>query len=183
MTELLAHYIARGAEPWNVSTEAAWLDYQLRAWIGPRLPKRRPLRACNVGIGVGLWDDWLGHELGAGATLVSVDRDPEICRMFELRQQLERHPFAARVVCADARVADLGSFDVITCVGNLRAEHGGALEAALRHAVAPGGVLLLGDVLLAGDAIPAGAELRQLHEIIIAFRAIHSDPTALAAAS
>jgi SAM-dependent methyltransferase len=186
VTELLHHYIARGAEPWNVSTEAAWLDFQLRAWVGPRLPRRRPLRACNVGIGVGLWDDWLGHTLGAGAQLVSVDRDPDVCRVFELRQQLERHPHAARVVCADALYADLGRFDVVTCVGSALAENGarrGALEAALANALAPGGVLLIGDVMFAGDAVPAGAELRQLDDIVLAFRAIYSDPSALAAAS
>ena len=35
-TELLAHYVERGGEPWNVSLEAAWLDYELRAWVRPR---------------------------------------------------------------------------------------------------------------------------------------------------
>ena len=54
-TELLAHYVERGGEPWNVSLEAAWLDYELRAWMKPRLPARWPVAVCNVGIGVGLW--------------------------------------------------------------------------------------------------------------------------------
>ena len=77
-TELLAHYVERGGEPWNVSLEAAWLDYELRAWVRPRLPTRWPARVCNIGIGVGLWDDWLGHELGVAIT--SIDRDAHICR-------------------------------------------------------------------------------------------------------
>ena len=37
-SELLAHYIARGREPWNVSLEAAWLDYELRRYVLSRLP-------------------------------------------------------------------------------------------------------------------------------------------------
>ena len=67
-SELLAHYVERGGEPWNVSLEAAWLDYELRAWFRPRLPKHWPARVCNIGIGVGLWDDWLGYELGVTIT-------------------------------------------------------------------------------------------------------------------
>ena len=55
--ELLAHYIECGAEPWNRSTEERWYEFELRAWVAQRLPSRRPLRACNVGIGVGDWDD------------------------------------------------------------------------------------------------------------------------------
>ena len=52
--ELLAHYVERGGEPWNVSLEASWLDFELRAWVKPRLPERWPVTACNIGIGVGL---------------------------------------------------------------------------------------------------------------------------------
>lgn len=167
---LLAHYLARGREPWNVSLEASWLDYELRAWVKARLPARWPVCACNVGIGVGLWDDWLGYELGT--TITSVDRDPEVCRTFALRQRVERHPHPARVVCGDAAggVLGIGRFDVITIVGSTLAETGDreALERAARDALAPGGALLVADV--GNQAPPSGAELRQLGEMWIAFR-------------
>jgi protein-L-isoaspartate O-methyltransferase len=158
--DLLAHYVARGAEAWNVSTEAAWLDFELRAWVEPRLAGVR--RVCNVGIGVGLWDDWLGHVVRERIT--SVDRDPDICRVFALRQARERHPFPAEVVCGDVLEGALRgrAFDAITAVGSTAGESGEhyAFEAALLAALAPGGVLLLGEVLRAGQAAPAEADLR-----------------------
>jgi 2-polyprenyl-3-methyl-5-hydroxy-6-metoxy-1,4-benzoquinol methylase len=153
-SELLAHYIARGREAWNVSLEAAWLDYELRRYVLSRLPaKRHPerahtLRVCNVGIGVGLFDDWLGHVIGACIT--SVDRDPDICRVFELRQRREGHPFPARVVCGDVRDGVLGNetFDVICAVGSTLDESGdrGATTRALEAALTPNGMLLVAEV-------------------------------------
>lgn len=147
-SELLAHYIARGREPWNVSLEAAWLDYELRRYVLSRLPARRPISVCNVGIGVGLFDDWLGHTIGARIT--SVDRDPDICRLFELRQRREGHPFPARVLCGDVRAGVLGgaTFDVICAVGSTLQESGdrGATTRSLEAALAPDGVLLVAEV-------------------------------------
>ena len=147
-SELLAHYIARGREAWNTSLEAAWLDYELRAFVKARLPARRPLSVLNVGIGVGLFDDWLGHAVGGRIT--SVDRDPEICRIFELRQRREDHPHPARVICGDVRDGVLGTekFDVITVVGSTLEESGdrGATRRALQAALAPAGVLLVAEV-------------------------------------
>jgi SAM-dependent methyltransferase len=170
-SELLAHYLERGAEPWNVSLEAAWLDYELRAWVRPRLPARWPVMVCNIGIGVGLFDDWLGHELGASIT--SVDRDPQTCRTFAARQRRERHPFPANVRCGDACDGILGisRFDAITVVGSTLAETGdrAELERAALAALVPGGTLLVAEV---GNREPPPAlELRRLGEIWIAFRA------------
>jgi protein-L-isoaspartate O-methyltransferase len=147
-SELLAHYVERGGEPWNVSLEASWLDYELRAYVIARLPARRPLSVCNVGIGVGLFDDWLGHVVGARIT--SVDRDPAICRMFELRQRRELHSYPARVVCGDVRDGVLGDarFDVITVIGSTLAESGdrGATTRALEQHLAPDGILIAAEV-------------------------------------
>ena len=147
--ELLDHYVAMGAEAWNGSLEAAWLDYTIRAWIVERLPARRPIVACNVGIGCGLFDDWLSRTLGAGAILVSVARDPACCRLLAMRQARERHPHPCEVVCGDVLdgALDGRAFDVITCVGSTLGESGAscALERALRRAVAPGGVLLVAE--------------------------------------
>src|SRR5688572_470403 len=126
---LLDHYIHRGHGPWNVSLEASYLDFELRRALVTRLPTKRPLRVCNVGIGVGLWDDWLGYLVGASIT--SVDRDRDICEVLELRQRRERHPYPARVLCGDvlAGVLDeLGErgerFDLITCIGSTLGESG-----------------------------------------------------------
>ena len=167
--ELWNHYVARGAEPWNVSLEAAWLDYELRAWVGPRLPPA-PASVCNVGIGTGLWDDWLGHVLGR--SLTSVDRDPNICRVFALRQRIERHPHPAQVICGDVLdgVIVERRFDAITVVGSTIAEGNppGAVEQALRAVLAPGGALLIAEVGV--GAAPAGADLRRLGSTWIAFR-------------
>lgn len=148
--ELLEHYVRRGAEPWNLSLEAAWLDYELRSFVLSKLPARRPLAVCNVGIGVGLWDDWLARVVGAPIT--SVDRDPGVCRIFALRQRRERHPFPSIVVCGDVCAGALGDrrFDVITAVGAAqggqddRADRGRTLRA-LTAALAPGGILLSGE--------------------------------------
>jgi 2-polyprenyl-3-methyl-5-hydroxy-6-metoxy-1,4-benzoquinol methylase len=144
--ELLEHYIARGREPWNVSLDAAWLDYQLRRFVAERLPARRPLRVCNVGIGVGLFDDWLAHEIGASIT--SIDRDEEVCRLFAYRQQREAHPYPSRVICADVRDGASDTFDVITCVGSTLTESGdaGATTRALQAMLVPGGQLLVAEV-------------------------------------
>jgi SAM-dependent methyltransferase len=173
-TDLLAHYLARGREPWNVSLEASWLDYELRAWVRPRLPSGWPVRGCNIGIGVGLWDDWLGHELGVAIT--SVDTDPEICRTFAMRQRREGHPFPARVRCGDPRDGILGRarFDVVTLVGSTLAETGdrGGLELAAITALAPGGVLLVADVGNREPPSDGELEVRRLGEMWIAFRAV-----------
>lgn len=144
--DLLAHYVARGAEPWNTSLEAAWLDYELRAWLRPRLVALRPRLVANIGIGVGLFDDWLGHELAASIT--SIDRDPMICALLELRQRAERHPNPARVVCGDARhVLGASRLDAITIVGSTLAEaiDREGVEAAARAALAPGGRLFVAE--------------------------------------
>src|SRR5262245_37868206 len=37
---LLEHYLARGHEPWNVSLEAAWLDFELRRHVSERLVRK-----------------------------------------------------------------------------------------------------------------------------------------------
>ncbi len=171
--ELLSHYVERGSEPWNVSLEAAWLDYELRAWFKPRLPTRWPAATavCNIGIGVGLFDDWLGHELGARIT--SIDRDPAICRTFVARQRRERHPYLAHVRCGDAvEVLHTAEFDAITIVGSSLAARGdrSALERAALDALVRGGTLLVADVGNR-EPPPLADDVRRLGEIWIAFRA------------
>ena len=160
---LFSHYLERGREAWNTSTDAAWLDFQLRDWVEPLLPAHPPRRVCNVGIGVGLWDDWLGHALGRDDRLVSVDRDPEICMMFTMRQARERHPLPSIVICGDVLAGALPrrAFDLVTAVGSTLDEAAdperGDLVAAMAGSLAPGGRLVLAalhDVV--GAPVPPG---------------------------
>src|SRR5207244_2583047 len=113
------------------------------------------------------------------AVLVSVDRDPEICQMFALRQLHERHPHPAQIICGDILDGCLAGarFDMITAVGSALSESDDrlAVEHVLYESLAPGGVLLIGDVLLAGAAIPAGATQRWLGEIVLAMRVLSAD--------
>jgi hypothetical protein len=175
--ELFDHYVSVGAEAWNGSIEAAWLDFELRAWVLPRLPRRRPIVACNVGIGCGLFDDWLGRALGRGTILVSVDRDPACCRLLAHRQAREDHPHPADVICGDVLDGVLANrrFDAITCVGSTLAENGaqaGALEDALVAALAPDGVLLLAESQPRGAFAPIDAELRGFADVELALRVV-----------
>ncbi|MCW5801514.1 MAG: class I SAM-dependent methyltransferase [Deltaproteobacteria bacterium] len=144
---LLEHYVRRGRGARDGGLEAAWLDYELRSYVLARLPARRPLAVCNVGIGDGQLDDWLA--LVVGAPIVSVDPDPGACRLLELRQRREEHPHPSRVVCGDVRGGALAGrrFDVITCVRPLAdGDDGGHLQRALRTALADGGVLLTAEI-------------------------------------
>jgi hypothetical protein len=153
--ELLHHYVARGREPWNVSLEAAWLDVQMRTFVASRVPLRRPLSVCNVGIGVGLWDDWLGHLIGAPIT--SVDRDEDICRVFAIRQAREDHPYPSQILCGDVFDGVLGTrqFEIITCVGSALTEDGAPerMRQALSRRLTRGGVLLGCEVAADDDAL------------------------------
>lgn len=172
--ELLDHYVRRGAAAWNLSLEAAWLDYELRSFVLGKLPARRPLAVCNVGIGTGVWDDWLARVIGGPIT--SVDRDADVCRIFALRQRRERHPFPSTVLCGDVCSGILGDrrFDVITVVGAPleeqidpaaarppgSADRGGLLRA-LSAALLPGGLLLSGEAGTgaAGDRVRTRGDL------------------------
>jgi len=166
--ELLAHYVRCGAEAWNVSLEAAWLDFEMRAWVQLRLPARRPLDVCNIGIGVGTWDDWLGHVLDL--SIVSVDRDPGVCRVFELRQRRERHPHPATVVCVDVLDGMLGRqrFDLVISVGSTLREAGDRSQflRMSRASVRPGGVLLLAEVGM--GASPEAETVKRLGDLWLA---------------
>lgn len=143
---LLRFYLERGsaeAQRWNLSPGnlAAELSSRtlVRAWVKPR----RGYEVCNLGIGVGEWDDYLGYWLEGRGTLTSVDDDADICAVFRHRQRRERHPNPARVLCRDlfAGRHPLGPFDLVTLVGSTASE-AGSLEAAVSAALRllkPGG--------------------------------------------
>ncbi|MNC39368.1 Ubiquinone/menaquinone biosynthesis C-methyltransferase UbiE [compost metagenome] len=79
-----------------------------------------------MGIGTGDWDDYLGYWLKGKGSLTSIDIDESICGIFEYRQQRERHPNPAKVVCRS--VFDSGlpqeTFDIVTLIGSAINESG-----------------------------------------------------------
>jgi SAM-dependent methyltransferase len=149
--ELLSYYLERGGEGrWNLSVEAAYLDYRLRSWAA-ELDLSGTARACNVGIGEGSWDDYLGYLLEGRASVTSVDVDARICALLEYRQRREGHPNPSRVVCADLLAGPIAGapFDLVTVVGSTMREIGDhhAAVAASIELLAPRGVLFYADFL------------------------------------
>jgi SAM-dependent methyltransferase len=131
------------ARRWHLSPECLYLDCWTRAFLRALVDPAPLRRVCNVGVGVGEFDDWLGYWLPPECELVSVDIDGAIVSAFRDRQARDGHPHAAKAVHADLMRADLGRFDLVTIVGStIHETHAPAL--ALRTAqrwVAPGGWL------------------------------------------
>ena len=128
---------------WNLSPERLYIDCWTRAFLRERLDPADCGQTCNVGIGVGEWDDWLGYWLLGHGTLASVDIDERIVEGLSIRQRRQGHPNPARVIHGDLLQATLGPFDLVTVVGStLQETH--APAQALRAAVSwvrPGGWL------------------------------------------
>jgi SAM-dependent methyltransferase len=152
-SDLLAFYLAKAhpdAQRWNLSAENLQIEWMLRHAIETQLTAADGMRACNIGIGVGEWDDFLGYWLeDHRGTLTSVDIDAEICETLRYRQERERHTNPARVLCEDALKLSLPpeSFDLVTLVGSTLGEID-AYEPGLRACVAllaPRGTLLYSD--------------------------------------
>jgi SAM-dependent methyltransferase len=142
---LLRFYLEQDAR-WNLSPQCAYLEYRLRSWAAHYLLP--PLDILNVGIGAGLWDDYLGYLLDGRGTLTSVDRDAEVCELFRYRQAREQHPAPARVVCADLLADELQlEFDAVTLIGSTATELGphGEVLAAAGGRVRSGGMLFYSD--------------------------------------
>jgi len=168
--DLLRHYLDRGGPGgrWNLSAEAAYFDYRIRDFLERHAERTVPYEVVNVGIGVGLWDDFLGYWLGDTGHLVSIDIDPQVAALLRSRQAREGHPHPAEVVCADALddAVRPGSFDLVTVVGATPSESGdphGLIAAAVGLA-RPGG-----QVMIAGleELVPLGALDRWFDELPI----------------
>lgn len=136
---------------WNESPAQCFLEQLPRSYfkqeILPLLPKEA--KVCNLGIGAGFWDDFLGRKIAGRGSLTSVDYDKKICRVFAYRQQVEKHPNASAVVCAD--ILDLPFadevFDCVTLIGTSREID--RIEKAWRESLRilkPGGHLLILDL-------------------------------------
>ena len=171
-------------EPWKwmLSPERLFLDCWTRAFLRDVLSPEDlgtdgPAVVCNVGIGSGEFDDWLGFWLEGHATLVSVDIDERQVRALTRRQADEHHPNPSHVVHADLLQAELGPFDLLTVVGStLHETH--APAAALRCAsawVRPGGLLFA--TVMHGMGDPERL-LRDVGGRILAQRSYESMPEA-----
>lgn len=151
-SDLLRFYVEKGhsdAARWNLSPECAYLDYRLRTWAKELIVPCHGIRVCNVGIGVGEWDDFLGYHIDGKGQLVSIDVDEMICDVFRLRQEHEKHPNSAQVINADLlKLPALDPFDVITMIGSTAGEIGEKDKAiaVLAGLLAPGARLILMDV-------------------------------------
>lgn len=101
-----------------LSPERLYLDCWTRHFLRKHLDPAQIRTACNVGIGPGEFDDWLGYLLAGHATLTSVDIDHTVVHAFRERQRDLAHPNPAQVVHGDLMQLDLGPFDLVTVVGS-----------------------------------------------------------------
>ena len=126
---LFEFYLALGgaeAGPWNRSPRCLYIDHWTRNFIVEDAEPFLGIRVCNVGIGVGEWDNFLCDWLNGKGRLTSIDIDSDICRRFAYRQHREGHPNPTTLVCADILTDPLPaeSFDLITTIGSTAAESG-----------------------------------------------------------
>jgi SAM-dependent methyltransferase len=168
--DLLRHYLDRGGPGgrWNLSAEAAYFDYRTRDFLERHAERGVPYEVCNVGIGVGLWDDFLGYWVGDTGRVVSIDIDPLVAGLLCARQAREGHPHPCEVVCADAMGDAMrgGAFDLVTVVGATPSESGdphGLIAAAVGLTRAGGQVMIAG----LEELVPLGALERWFDELPI----------------
>jgi SAM-dependent methyltransferase len=144
---LLTTPVPEGGAEWNLSPEYHYLfGFAVRDFLRRSYTLFHGIQVCNVGIGVGDWDDFLGYWLKDWGTLTSVDIVDELCTLFAYRQQRERHPNPSRVVNEDILHTSLphAGFDLVTIIGSTPQETGnpkGALDRCF-DLVKPGGHLL-----------------------------------------
>lgn len=130
---LLQFYLARGApeaQRWNLSPDSLSAELSSRRLLTKWVRPRKGMRACNVGIGVGEWDDFLGYWLEGRGTLTSIDRDRTAADLLRFRQRRERHPNPAEVLCHDvvSGPAPTRGFDLVTVLGSTATESGNAAD-------------------------------------------------------
>ncbi len=130
---------------WHLSPERLYLDCWARAVLRDHVDPSVCAHACNVGIGRGGFDDWLGAWLSGHGTLVSVDIDARQVAALQERQLREGHPNPSQGVHADLLQANLGPFDLVTATGSTLLETHAPSRAmgCARTWVRPGGLLYI----------------------------------------
>lgn len=139
--ELFQYYLAmREQEPhqWNLSPKSLYMELETRDFLtrnyqpvaADSSSPGTSIKACNIGIGVGEWDDFLGYFIAGKGQLTSVDINREICEVFKYRQQREGHTNPSHVVCEDFTRASLpeNEYDLVTIIGSTLQESGKTKE-------------------------------------------------------
>lgn len=143
------HDIAR----WNLSPERLYRECFTRYFLRSQVRPEDCETVCNVGIGLGEFDDFLGYWLHEHGVVHSVDIDEQQVKALADRQRRENHPNPSRVVHADLLQSMHGPYDLVTVTGTtLHETH--APARALRCArswVKPGGLLFATIVHDLGD--------------------------------
>ncbi|WP_242698486.1 class I SAM-dependent methyltransferase [Bacillus sp. SD088] len=95
-------------------------EVSTRDFIRKSFTATEGMRVCNVGIGTGDWDDFLGYWLKDKGQLTSIDLDEEICGIFQYRQERERHPNPSQVICKSIFDPNLPKerYDLVTMIGS-----------------------------------------------------------------
>lgn len=103
-----------------------YFEYISRDFVSNQFELIDGMKVCNVGIGAGEWDDYLGYWLKDKGTLTSIDIDKEICEFFTLRQKIEQHSNPSNVICEDVMTttAPKAYFNLVTIIGSAIQETG-----------------------------------------------------------
>lgn len=114
------------AGEWNSSPQCLHAEMVTRDYIRKSFEPTEGIQVCNVGIGTGDWDDYLGYWLKGKGDLTSIDIDKEICEIFAYRQTREGHSNPSKVLCKSIFDSDLpkGKFDIVTLIGSAINEAG-----------------------------------------------------------
>lgn len=126
---LLRYYLelrSPEAGEWNLSPACLHAELITRDYVRQSFALTDGLQVCNVGIGTGDWDDYLGYWLKNHGQLTSIDIDRDICDIFAYRQRREGHPNPASVLNKSIFDSDLptGKYDLVTLIGSAVSETG-----------------------------------------------------------
>ncbi|MBD2866776.1 class I SAM-dependent methyltransferase [Paenibacillus oceani] len=139
------------AYQWNMSPKSLYLELETRDFLLRQFEAAPGMKACNIGIGVGEWDDYLGYFLQGNGQLTSIDIDPGICESFTYRQKREGHPNPSAVRCDDFLTCPLPSmeYDLVTMIGSALNEIGAYRKTftAISAMLKPGGHLMYMDLV------------------------------------
>ncbi|PRZ16324.1 MULTISPECIES: class I SAM-dependent methyltransferase [Laceyella] len=127
--KLLKYYLdSRQPEAyeWNISPQNLYIESTIRDFVQKHLNLFPGIQVCNVGIGSGEWDDFLGFWLNGMGQLTSIDKNKDICDIFRYRQSKENHPNPSKVICEDVLFTSLDNaqFDIVTVIGSTVKESG-----------------------------------------------------------
>jgi ubiquinone/menaquinone biosynthesis C-methylase UbiE len=138
-------------DPFNISPMNLYMELETRDFLDNEFVIFPEINVCNIGIGVGEWDDYLGYCLKGKGQHTSVDIDEGICERFAYRQMREKHPNPSKVICENILETTLpkASFDLITLIGSTVNEIGDYDETfkVIASLLKSGGELMYMDIL------------------------------------